>query len=283
MEVQKKQNRFGGTEFPTWGDLGIIIAAFVVASLLVGVCTFVLNLFSISLPLLNFIAYILTMGLLLGFIIIYRKNRKAPRISFRAPYRKMSPLLLLWGVVLMVIASTIIEPLLDLMPEWGMTLVKNTVGRGGWAIATVVIAAPIFEELIFRGYILNSIKAKMGVIPAIVLSAAIFGIIHFIPQQVVNGFLMGLILGYIYVRTGSLWVVMLMHAINNGVAYLQMQLGAESLREMIPNNTLYWIIYVVFVVIAVIATYMIIKTLKKIDEENSENSHTIVPTTDGND
>jgi len=277
MKVQKgTEPQFGSRMFPTWGDLGIIIAAMVAVLLLVGVCGFVLNLFKMPPAVFNFVTYLLTMGLILGFIIVYRKQRKAPKIKFSAPYRKMSPLLLLWGVVLMVIASFVIEPLLDAMPEGWLQLVKTAVGKGGWAIATTVIVAPILEELIFRGYILGSIRIKMGTMSAIVLSATMFGLIHIIPQQVVNGFVMGLILGYVYVRSGSLVVVILMHAFNNAIAYIQMQLGAESLRKMIENNTLYWILYGIAVAVAIVSIWGIVKALKKENEKRDNSSSAVV-------
>ncbi|MFQ8807127.1 MAG: lysostaphin resistance A-like protein [Alistipes indistinctus] len=76
---------------------------------------------------------------------------------------------------------------------------------------------------------------------ACVIAAAVFGIVHLIPQQVINAFMVGLVLGYIYYRTGSLLPVILIHCINNAISYFSWMLGGGkilSTREQLGNETL---------------------------------------------
>lgn len=134
--------------------------------------------------------------------------------------RGLNPVLLLWGVFFMLSTSVVLEPLLSLMPE-----VPNVYGRGAWAIVTVVVMAPLFEEVIFRGVLLESTRARYGVVAAWLLSSAIFGIVHVHPTVVVNAFVMGLVLAFIYLRTDSLWSAIILHAVNNGIAYLALIAG----------------------------------------------------------
>ena len=71
-------------------------------------------------------------------------------------------------------------------------------------------------------------------------------ILHLIPQQVINAFMVGLVLGYIYYRTGSLLPVILIHCINNAISYFSWMLGGGkilSTREQLGNETLYYIVY----------------------------------------
>ena len=79
------------------------------------------------------------------------------------------------------------------------------------------------------------------------LSALLFGLIHGIPVQIVNAFVVGLILGYIYLRTRSLMSVIVLHAINNGLAYISMAFfddgGNVTLGELISVRWLYWVVY----------------------------------------
>lgn len=80
---------------------------------------------------------------------------------------------------------------------------------------SVVILAPIVEELIFRGIIFNeAAKYKGGAFP-IIVSALLFSLAHMQPIQIVYTFIGGLILGFVYSKTHSLPIVMFLHMLNN--------------------------------------------------------------------
>ncbi|EOU1112218.1 CPBP family intramembrane metalloprotease [Clostridium perfringens] len=82
-------------------------------------------------------------------------------------------------------------------------------------IISVVILAPIFEELVFRGIIFNEAsKYKGGAFP-IIISALLFGLAHMQPIQIVYAFIVGLIFGFVYSKTHSLPIVMFLHMLNN--------------------------------------------------------------------
>jgi membrane protease YdiL (CAAX protease family) len=80
------------------------------------------------------------------------------------------------------------------------------------------IAAPIGEEVFFRGLLYNSLKHRLNVTAAIVLSGLVFALIHLGPLAVIGIFPMGMALAYVYEKTRSLWVTICMHATNNGLA-----------------------------------------------------------------
>lgn len=83
------------------------------------------------------------------------------------------------------------------------------------SFVSVVILAPIAEEIIFRGVIFNeAAKYKGGTFP-IIISALLFGLAHGEPVQIVYTFISGLILGFIYSKTHSLPIVMFLHMVNN--------------------------------------------------------------------
>ncbi len=87
-----------------------------------------------------------------------------------------------------------------------------------WLPLLVFALAPaVCEEIAFRGFILSGLgqTGRQGL--AIVLSALAFGIMHLIPQQVLNASLLGLVLGLIATRTRSLWPCILFHALYNGL------------------------------------------------------------------
>ena len=82
----------------------------------------------------------------------------------------------------------------------------------------VVVLAPIFEEIIFRGIVFSTLRAKYGLIPSLVGSAAIFALAHgYGPVAFFSVFWSGMLWAWLYERTGSLVPGMCAHAINNGL------------------------------------------------------------------
>ena len=75
------------------------------------------------------------------------------------------------------------------------------------------LLAPVSEELLFRGYVLRSLR-PYGKRFAIVGSALLFGLFHGNLLQLLNAFLMGLIMGYLTVEYSVVWAIAL-HMFNN--------------------------------------------------------------------
>lgn len=86
------------------------------------------------------------------------------------------------------------------------------------ALITVLLVSPVYEEVIFRGLILNALRKRHSEVLSIVISAVLFSIVHLNLVQCVNTFLIGLILGLIYVKTESLYIVIFAHIFHNMLA-----------------------------------------------------------------
>ena len=93
-------------------------------------------------------------------------------------------------------------------------------GYLAFIIFIVVVLAPIFEELFFRGLFYPALRRRMGPWPAIVLNGAIFGILHFQPLFVLSLVLVGIVLAYLYEKTDSLAAPMIAHSLYNLVVIL---------------------------------------------------------------
>ena len=90
-------------------------------------------------------------------------------------------------------------------------------------VIMTVILAPILEEILFRGIIMKGmINNKVAPATAIIVSALIFGVVHFNPWQFAGAFLLGLVLGLVYYKTKSLLMPILLHAFNNLLSALMM-------------------------------------------------------------
>jgi membrane protease YdiL (CAAX protease family) len=89
---------------------------------------------------------------------------------------------------------------------------------GPWFVAltaAIAIGPALGEELLFRGLILGSLAAQLPRGLAVVLSAILFGAIHFDALQGLGALLVGLYLGFVVLATGSLWPAIAAHALNN--------------------------------------------------------------------
>lgn len=95
-----------------------------------------------------------------------------------------------------------------------------------WGYLAIGLLAPLSEELVMRGAILRSLLQSPKLSPwgAIVISALFFALIHFNPIQMPHAFLMGLLLGWMYYRTGSILPGVALHWVNNTVAYIMYNL-----------------------------------------------------------
>lgn len=82
----------------------------------------------------------------------------------------------------------------------------------------IAVVPAIFEELLFRGALLRLLKQYISVDIAIVISAFVFSAIHLQFLGFLPRFALGLILGYLAVWSGSLWLPILFHFINNATA-----------------------------------------------------------------
>ncbi|WP_257306727.1 CPBP family intramembrane glutamic endopeptidase [Geothrix campi] len=82
----------------------------------------------------------------------------------------------------------------------------------------VVLGAPIAEEVLFRGYGLARIRELGGERRALLLTALVFALAHGSWVKLPGTFVIGLLLGWLVLRTGSLWPAFLGHFTNNGAA-----------------------------------------------------------------
>jgi uncharacterized protein len=90
------------------------------------------------------------------------------------------------------------------------------------ALATgvlLILVAPFAEELFFRGFLYQAFRNSFGVLPGALLSALIFGAIHFEFFKLVQLAILGVILALLFEKTKSLWPPIILHAVNNSLAF----------------------------------------------------------------
>lgn len=183
-----------------------------------------------------------TPSMLLSIVgaVVYRRLRGGRGRIVRLSAAGFNPTLLLWGVVWIVATEVVIEPLLSLLPP-----IPDTVGRGFFALAVTVVIAPVCEEVLCRGIILESMRAKYGVVAAWIFSSIFFAVIHGHPTSMVNALIIGSILGYICIRSKSVFSSILLHAVNNAMALTAISFGLadSTFSSLIPDRRIYYAVY----------------------------------------
>ena len=89
----------------------------------------------------------------------------------------------------------------------------------------VIGCAPIYEEAFARGFVLGGLRPHWGLIPAFLISAAIFSALHADLGSMIPFAIAGLILGIVYVRTGSLTAASMAHVGFNVIGFSATLLG----------------------------------------------------------
>ena len=125
----------------------------------------------------------------------------------------------------------------------------------------LVIAAPVIEELMFRGTAMN-LLAPVSRKFALFASALLFGLMHCNFNQIFNGFLLGLLLGYIALKSGSVITSVLCHMTANLNAALvsfifEYKLASSIGRDAAANGEM--IVFAVEAVLGIIALVMLLK------------------------
>ena len=152
---------------------------------------------------------------------------------------------MLWSVIaavgMIVPSGWMMEQMPDLpniVEQEFTTLLSNR-----WGYITIGLLAPVAEEVVFRGAILKSLLTKYRPWLAIVLSAVIFSIGHLNPAQMPHAFLIGLLLGWMYWRTGSILPGMAYHWANNSAAYVIYNIYPNPDIKLIDLQDLYECLY----------------------------------------
>ena len=88
-----------------------------------------------------------------------------------------------------------------------------------FAMLALVFIAPIVEELVMRGWLFGKLRAKLKFVPAMLLTSLLFAVLHGQWNVGVSVFFLSIIMCSLREITGSLWSGILLHMLNNGIAF----------------------------------------------------------------
>ncbi len=112
-----------------------------------------------------------------------------------------------------------------------------------WLVLLAFAFAPaVCEEIAFRGFILSGFARSKRIWLAIGMSSLMFGLMHMIPQQVYNAALLGVVLGLLAIRSGSLLPCVVFHFLWNSLGVLQGRLSKLPDVESLNDSSWSWLI-----------------------------------------
>lgn len=138
------------------------------------------------------------------------------------------------------------EPILVLPEDLGSAVLY---------ILNLTVVPAVFEEIAFRGVLMQSLR-RFGDSFALITSAILFALVHISPLSMPNAFLMGLVIGYFVLFTGSLYTGMVIHLVHNLLSLLISQLG---LLDHSVANIIFLTIQTVYMLLGVAAVLLLLR------------------------
>jgi len=203
----------------------------------------------------------------------YKKAREKAHANFSTIFaiKPFNPLIILSLIVvlpamqyLVGFLSAGVEKILP-APEWFWELfekiIENRFGFMG-ALVKVAIIAPIIEESLFRGIIMHGFMRNYKNWYSILISALMFSIYHLNPWQMPYTFFLGLLLGWLMVRSKSLIVCIIAHSINNLIVLFSITYSTQIAESWISKLSFveYMILSTFALVAGAISIYYLTKT-----------------------
>lgn len=179
-----------------------------------------------------------------GFILWYGFHKSKTTLLQVFPLKFFNPLILLpivtflWGAQNLLDEVNILVEKVIPAPSWFWELFNQIFeGDFGWwgAFFKVAVVAPIVEELIFRGIILQGFRRNYNGFIAVFMSALLFALFHLNPWQFPATFVLGLLLGFLVIRTNNIVLSILGHALNNFMVLLNVTYWKQIQTSAIYN------------------------------------------------
>ncbi len=165
----------------------------------------------------------------LGLIALVLPRRIGPdwkrQIGVRKPAGLHVLLVLLVVPGFMIVSGVVQEAFLwatGIRPPAAMKALNDIFKEYPWplTVLAVGIGPGLVEELWCRGFLGRGLSARYGLVAGVLVTSVLFAVMHIDPTQLFVIALMGAYLHFVYVATRSIWVPILLHAMNNGVSIL---------------------------------------------------------------
>lgn len=162
------------------------------------------------------------------FWLIFRKtNFTWASIGYSKPSRPWAKKWFVSVVTYVLISTTLVAVASWLLPHFNASQAQDVGLSGSYSLGlkiigfvSLVILTPIFEETMFRGVLFKGLRRSMSFYPALIVTSLLFALAHGQLNVAIDTFALGLLLGYLTEKTGSIVPSILLHALKNSIAFI---------------------------------------------------------------
>lgn len=220
-----------GIVLPIWVLAGFVLAQVIGGLVLVGLRTIGVSFEAVNPSTFQAVIaaciYVLAIAIVIGVPWLVRKYKTTTKELGLNTWMSWADLLLApAGFIVYLILSLILTTLASGLPFYNAEQVQDTgfsqLSQGYeylLAFFTLVVIAPVAEEILFRGYLLGKLRKHLPIWVAVLVTSVLFGAIHLAWNVGVDVFALSIVLCILRIRTGRLWPSILLHMIKNGIAF----------------------------------------------------------------
>jgi len=178
------------------------------------------------------------------FLVWYMKSDVKSLFSLKAPALKhvLGGLVLYIGVFLLMLVASVL--LMQVFPESTQNIQQSYTELLKQPFALIILVTAVMpavgEELFFRGFLFGSMRQRYGIFWGILISSLIFGAFHMSLVKLLPTAMLGACFAYIGWVSGSIYIGMLLHFLNNMVSMLSMEYP-EKVGALLPVLTKEWL------------------------------------------
>ena len=235
----------------------------IIFGIIYGACLILFDTYGVKSPLLKSLASLILYAATQSCTIRYaiKKSKSSGGDIFRIRFNNVP----IWLMPAIIIAATALFVLLNWVSDFIPVPVSvqkffaEMFTKDFFSIVTLVIAAPILEEILCRGIILRGLLKNYAPPYAILISATFFAILHMNPWQAVPAFFGGLFMGWAYYKTKSVIPGIIIHATNNSIAALLLFFPEYEKDPLTVFGSFYYILLLVLSVLVFSITCLIIQ------------------------
>ena len=231
-KVSLKKRIFYVVGLPVWVFLGFMLAQALILALIAALQSAGVSFNTINPTILNSlggaIIYGLAIVLVLGVPWVVKKRRTTKQELGIQRFVSWKDILITpVGMVVYLVLTSVVTMLATYFltfVDYGQaqeTGFATVASRPEYILAfiSLVIVAPIAEEVLFRGYLFGKLRKYAPLWLSILVTSALFGLIHFQWNVGIDVFVLSIVLCILRVVSGSLWPSIMLHMLKNGVAF----------------------------------------------------------------
>ena len=151
---------------------------------------------------------------------------------------------MLLGCTVFPIVSTLNNLNSSLMPipssslpasPWEQSLLSNDIVSILFYVAVVSFVAPIWEEFIFRGFLLPSFTRYFRLDLSILLSSLVFALAHFSTERLIPLTFLGMLMCVVYIRSKNILAPIILHSLWNAFAFVELIVKPDVIVKWVAN------------------------------------------------